>query len=103
MWKPWEGRSNKVSYTFKEKKELRRSRVRIWVTFGAAAYLFIFGPALVAFLLFYKPAGDADAAKDLFMYLVPVASGIIAYWFGARKNGEAAADDRGQQAPAEEA
>lgn len=80
---------SKDGYTVKERKELRRNRVRVWVTYAAAAYLFLFGPVMV-WILFKSPDVAKEniiAAKDMFMALLPIASGIIAYWFAARKTG----------------
>ena len=74
-------------YTVDEKKELRRNHVRVLVTYAAAVYLFLFGPAVVI-CLFKAPAengGNVAAAKDMFMSLLPIASSIVAYWFAARR------------------
>ena len=72
-------------YTADEKQELRRNKVRVLVTYAAAVYLFVFGP-LVVVCLFNAPkeSGNVAAAKDMFMALLPIASGIVAYWFAAR-------------------
>ena len=84
--KKWWDMSNN-GYTADERKELRRNRVRVLVTYAAAVYLFVFGPAMV-WVLFMSPDVAKDnviAAKDMFMGLLPIASGIVAYWFATRK------------------
>ena len=76
--------------TVAERKELRRSRVRILVTYGAAVYLFVIGPVFCYWLFNHATdtQGNAvpgiDDAKDLYMAILPVSSGILAYWFAAR-------------------
>ena len=59
----------------------RRSWVRVGSTWGAAAYLFLFGPALIGALVCL---GEVDKGIDLFMTLLPVASAIVAFWFSGR-------------------
>ncbi len=65
--------------TDQQKQELRKSRVRVSVTY--AATLFLFGGAFV--LMLVKP----DEATDIFFTVLPVASGIISYWFATRGGG----------------
>ncbi len=71
-----------------ERTALRRSRVRVYVTLLAGFYLFVGIPAFAFTLLFYEEIGvkgtGLDHAKDLFLATMPIASGIIAHWFGAR-------------------
>lgn len=71
-----------------ERTALRRSRVRVYVTMLAGFYLFLGIPAFAFTLLFYDEigvkSGGLDHAKDLFLATMPIASGIIAHWFGAR-------------------
>ena len=71
-----------------ERTALRRSRVRVYVTLLAGFYLFLGIPAFAFTLLFYEEIGvkatGLDDAKDLFLATMPIASGIIAHWFGAR-------------------
>ena len=70
--------------TVDDRKELRRNLVRIWVTYGAAFYLFILGPIFCVILFTRTPTSSLDAAKDLFLAILPIASGIVAYWFATR-------------------
>ena len=82
---------SKDGYTVEERRTLRKSWVRIVVTVMAA--LFLFGGGLWSLKLLLDPAlyakdGDmlpnARAAVDMFMHLVPIASGILAFWFASR-------------------
>lgn len=66
----------------KDKIELRRSRVRMVTTYAAVAFLFGGGALLIALLM---GIGKHKEAADLFLTVLPIASGIIAYWFGTRR------------------
>ena len=72
-----------------ERKELKRNKVRVWATHLAGLYLFVVIP-IAAYLIFsYEPPAngdgkDMDSAKDLLLAVMPVASSILAFWFGAR-------------------
>ena len=73
-------------YTSEELVEQRRSRVRVIVTYAAAAYIFLGSGALIAALWVENiPAEKLSTAKDVFTMVMPVAAGIIAYWFASRK------------------
>ena len=61
-----------------------KSRVRVWVTYGAALYVFLFGAILCGLLLWLgSDATGMAEAKDLFLATLPIGSGILAYWFAA--------------------
>lgn len=84
--------------TVENRKELRRSRVRILVTYFAAVYLFWIGPIL-CYCLFFHAVDDngvavpgIEDAKNLYMSILPISSGILAYWFGTRSNATRAID-----------
>ena len=66
-----------------QKLEARRSWVRVSTTYAAVFFLFIFGPAIIVALLCQ---GKYPEAREIFSAILPVSSGIIAYWFAARKN-----------------
>ena len=66
-----------------EKRESRRSSVRIWVTYGAAAFLFGGGIALVAAFFFME---DYDKATGVFMAVSPISTAVVTYWFANRAN-----------------
>lgn len=73
-------------YSSEEMIEQRRSRVRVVVTYLAALYIFIGSGALIAALWIEKlPDDKLSTAKDVFTMVMPVAAGIIAYWFASRK------------------
>lgn len=83
-------------YTSEELIEQRRSRVRVVVTYLAAAYIFLGSGALIVALWIEKlPAEKFSTAKDVFTMVMPVAAGIIAYWFASRKPAPAASDSSG--------
>ena len=76
--------------TVTERRDLRKSWVRVVVTYLAAAYVFI-GTPILCYLLFNHATdtdGNAvpgiDEAKDLFLMVLPIASGILGYWFATR-------------------
>jgi len=59
----------------------RKAHVRVYVTYWATAFIFGGGVALMLTLLFLNLH---DEVLQVFNSLLPVASGIIAFWFGAR-------------------
>ena len=76
-----------------EKRESRRSSVRIWVTYGAAAFLFLGGAVLIGVLLLL---GEHDRAVALFNAILPVSASIVAYRFAGRNPKQREGDDKGQ-------
>ena len=78
--------------TVSQRRDLRRSWVRVVVTYLAAAHLFVLGPIFCYWLFNHavdaegRPVPGIDAAKDLFMATFPISSGILAYWFATRGN-----------------
>ena len=70
----------------KKEREDRRSNVRVFVTYGAAIFLFLGGGCLVTILAL---EGMHDKAISLFMTIVPVSSGVIAFWFAGRRSEKA--------------
>ena len=61
--------------------KLRRSKVRMYVTYGAAAFVFLVATAII---LFDLVKGNAAAAKDTFTTVLPVATAVVTYWFAGR-------------------
>lgn len=59
----------------------RKSRVRIFVTKVATLFVFAGGALLIAALVLEE---KHEEAIDLFSLLLPVAAGVISYWFAAR-------------------
>ncbi|MDE0479233.1 MAG: hypothetical protein OXI13_06360 [Gammaproteobacteria bacterium] len=66
-----------------EVREQRKSWVRIIVTYGAAAFLFVGGAAFIFDLI---RNGKNDEAMTLFNTILPVSAAIISYWFAGRKD-----------------
>lgn len=65
--------------------EERKSRVRVWVTKAAATWVFLGSAAIVAALWIDDlDATKLQAAKDIYMTVLPVATGVITYWFASR-------------------
>lgn len=89
----------------KEIIENRRSLVRVWITYGAAAFLFLLGSAFITLLVLMGILTEDQSkseeyfrnAKEIFFTIMPVASGIIAYWFAARKSDVNNNNDTGSQ------
>jgi len=82
----WFGRSD---LPVDDQLKLKRNLVRRVVSYLAAFYLFLGGFLLVLFA-FWLIEGDTvpsgfTAAKDIYMSILPVASGVIAYWFASRE------------------
>ena len=67
------------------RREDRKSWVRVVVTYGAAAFLFIGGPIFIAFLIW---TGRRDDAIALFNTILPVSAAIISFWFAGRPRGD---------------
>ena len=83
------------SPTLEEKRALMKSQVRVWVTYGAALYVFLFGAILCGLLLWLgSDATGMDEAKDLFLATLPIGSGILAYWFAARGRSSSGDNDK---------
>lgn len=81
-------------------RKIMKSRVRVYVTYAAG--IFVFGGGL--FLMAAAGFGwlsDEDGnpaftnAKDIFMMVLPIATGILTYWFAERAatKGKTESDD----------
>ena len=66
------------------KQELRKSRVRVNVTY--AATVFIFGGALLLMVWGARGSERFDQALDVYNVILPIAAGIVTYWFATRSN-----------------
>ncbi len=66
--------------------DVMRSFVRICVTYIAAGFAFGGGGLLIYWILTTEEFDETkfNAAKDLFMLILPVATGVITYWFASR-------------------
>ena len=79
-----------------EKRENRKSLVRIAVTYVATAYVFLGSAALIAALwIDTLDSAKLTVAKDVYMMVLPVATGIITYWFASRKPQESSESQGG--------
>lgn len=82
-----------------EEREARRSRVRIWVTYGAALFLFAGGASLTGLFML---VGLYAEAKDLFMTILPVSAAVVSYWFATRsQNAKGGTSNTDQVGPEE--
>ena len=75
--------------SIEDKIKLRRSKVRVVVTYGAAAFLFGGGALFIGYLALYpaeKEAVTLTLAKEIFFVLVPVATSIVTFWFAGRRS-----------------
>ena len=63
------------------KREDRKSKVRVIVTYGAAAFLFGGGAVFIVFLIWTGQRSDAIA---LFNTILPVSAAIVSFWFAGR-------------------
>ena len=76
----------------REQIEMRRSKVRIWVTYSAALYVFLGSLVLIlAFAIAGAQGTGLPLAKEVFTMVLPIATGIITYWFASRKPDDASA------------
>ena len=79
--------------TARERNEERRSKVRVRVTYGAALYIFLGSLILIIAFAFCEIDKDKlDLAKEIFTMVLPVAAGIVTYWFASRKADENPSD-----------
>ena len=81
--------------TSKEKIENRRSLVRVIVTYGAGGYIVIGAIALIiADALVDKD--KLDVGKEVFTLVLPIATGVITYWFASRKAPDSGEENQDQ-------
>lgn len=67
--------------TSQEIIDQRRSLVRVIVTYGAAIFIFLITPILIGILIWRE---KHDQAINLFNIIVPIATGVISFWFANR-------------------
>ena len=82
----------KIQRTHQEELDKNRSRVRIWVTYAATFYAFGMG----ALLLYSADKPYFKEAKELYLSVLPIATGIITYWFASRKQIESSTTQIGK-------
>ena len=66
-----------------QKRETRKSAVRVIVTYIAAGFLFVVGAGFVAYLLVLDKVEDA---KNVFLAILPISAAVITFWFAGRNN-----------------
>ena len=98
------------------RRQALRSAVRVYITYGAGVYLVVASAGLIAAAFLGEDAQAFDNSKDIFMATLPVATGILTYWFADRSatkrlennaaggpaGGGASQEGASQQAPAPE-
>lgn len=80
-------KAHKTPEFIEAKRQLAKSRVRVWVTYLAAGFVFAGGALLVLALgAGWVTAGEDNvvAMKEVFMTVLPIATGVITYWFADR-------------------
>ena len=66
--------------------ELKRSQVRRIISYSATTFLFGGSIALGIWLLVGFDTPDVDHAMQVFNTVLPIATGIIGYWFAEQNN-----------------
>ena len=54
------------------------------MTYTAAAFVFGGGTVMIIGLISFGGTSGIDAAKDLFTAILPIATGVITFWFAGR-------------------
>ena len=66
------------------RRQALRSAVRVYITYGAGAYLVVASAGLIAAAFLGEDAQAFDNSKNIFMATLPVATGVLTYWFADR-------------------
>ncbi len=75
--------------TVEERRQDRRSKVRVIVTYWAALYIFGGAAALIALALWGNLTKDNfEIVREIFTLALPIATGVITYWFATRQQGQ---------------
>ena len=75
--------------TVEERRRDRRSKVRVQVTYWAALYVFGGAAALIALVLWGEiDEGSFDSVREIYTLGLPIATGVITYWFASRQQGQ---------------
>ena len=76
--------------TAKEKMDKNKSKVRIRITYIATAYVFLGSAYLIYIFLMHEGtiSDGMEKALTLFNTTLPIATGIITYWFATRSNAQ---------------
>ena len=68
-----------------ERQKIRKSNVRICVTYIATVFIFGVGIGLILFFTLSEDE-QPDQAMRVFNAVLPIAAGIVTYWFATRSN-----------------
>ena len=71
-------------------QEIRKSQVRICVTYVATTFIFVGGGLLI---IWFASKEKNEEAMAVFNTILPIAAGIVTYWFAARSNRKKKKDD----------
>ena len=75
--------------TVEERRVDRKSRVRVGVTYWAAFYIFGGSAVLIGLALAeVLDEGNFDKVREIFTMVLPIATGIVTYWFATRQQGK---------------
>ena len=77
--------------TEEQRREDRKSKVRVRLTYAAAGFLFGIGLLLVGWFMYRD---DVDKALTVFSTVLPTTTFIIGYWF-AKRSGESSPSGNG--------
>ena len=80
---------NTKTMTIEERRADRKSRVRVGVTYWAAFYIFGGSAVLIGLALAeVLDEGNFDNVREIFTMVLPIATGIVTYWFATRQQGK---------------
>ena len=68
----------------RERQEIKKSYVRICVTYIATTFIFGVGIGLILFFTLIEE--EPRQAMRVFHAVLPIAAGIVTYWFATRSN-----------------
>ena len=83
--------------TEEQRREDRKSKVRVRLTYAAAGFLFGIGLLLVGWFMYRN---DVDKALTVFSTVLPTTTFIIGYWF-AKRSGESSPSGNGDRSQVE--
>jgi flagellar basal body-associated protein FliL len=69
-----------------QKQEITKSQVRVTVTYIATGFLFVVSTVLIIWFMIKDGENAKDDALAVFNTILPVATGIVTYWFATRSN-----------------
>lgn len=79
---------NTKTMTVEERRVDRKSRVRVWITYFAAFYIFGGAIALIGLALAeILDDKNFDKVREIFTMVLPIATGVVTYWFATRQQG----------------